>query len=355
MTRGSQKLRTALLLSCGLLCIGAVFLTRTASRPARAQTRLGQVVNSITAEAQVLTVPVSRMPSRPAQQKTPPDQPPRKTPKRPEDVIRLDPPIDPSVRPEDIRPMNAPTEAKITAQPPGEKQEGKKNVPQAPGTFTLFRNTGLASAPVVGGVALNSFIPIEPSAATNGRVVFYTTNSYAAISGDGGQTFSYLNPFDFFPADGTNDPINGGFGGDQYVYYERTRGLLCWLIQYNPDNTTNRYRLVLARSQADALNNNWYFYDFTPATFGLVTPAGAQGRLDGFSRPRGERQFPLFHRQLFSAPHDDDRLRDRLSRRDLSKRLHHGLYRLQFARFNHRAAATDPIGAGRQSGRQFFQ
>lgn len=187
--------------------------------------------------------------------------------------MRLDPPVDPSVRPEDIRPTNPPTEVRIVPESLRDDPE-RKAVPQAPGTFTVFRNTPLASAPVVGGAALSGFIPIEPSAAANGRVVFYTTNSYAAVSGDGGQSFSYLNPFDNFPADGTNDPIDGGFGGDQYVYYERTRGLMLWLLQYRNNGTTNRQRLAVARSQADALNNNWFFYDFSPANFNYTDPPG---------------------------------------------------------------------------------
>jgi hypothetical protein len=156
----------------------------------------------------------------------------------------------------------------------------KPTAPQAPGDFAFYRNTGLASAPVVGGVTLNALIPIEPSVGANGRVVFYTTNSYAGVSGNSGQTFTYINPFDNFPVDGTNDAVNGGFGGDQYVYYERTRGLTFWLLQYNPDNTTNTQRLCVARSQTDLLSNNWSnsFYDFTPATFGFTTPpAGANG------------------------------------------------------------------------------
>jgi hypothetical protein len=188
---------------------------------------------------------------------------------------RLDPPVDLSVRPEDIRPTNPETVVKILPQALSELPAPEPAAPQAPGTFTFFRNTPLASAPVVGGVTLNRLIPIEPSGATNGRVVFYTTNSYAAVSGDGGQTFSYINPF---AADGTPAQINGGFGGDQIVYYERTRGLMFWLTQYFPDNTTNTQRLVVYRSQADVLNNNGIFYDFTPATYGFTTPpAGATG------------------------------------------------------------------------------
>ncbi|MBI3950052.1 MAG: hypothetical protein HY314_06320 [Acidobacteria bacterium] len=213
---------------------------------------------------------VRARPMRGSLDKTPPDLSQRE-PK----VIthpRLDPPVDPSVRPEDIRPTNPETEVKIIPEALLETPAPQQAAPQAPDTFTFFRNTPLAGAPVVGGVTLNAYTPIEPSGAANGCVVFYTTNSYAAVSGDGGQTFSYINPFTYFPA------ANGGFGGDQVIYYERTRGLLFWLLQYNPDNNTSTQRLAVARSQADVLNNNWITYDFTPATYGFTTPpAGASG------------------------------------------------------------------------------
>src|SRR5262249_34128658 len=142
---------------------------------------------------------------------------------------------------------------------------------------TFYRNITTGDRPMLPGGTPPTFSPYEPSVGVNGRVIFYTTNNYAAVSGDRGQTYSYINPNDNFPADNTVDALNGGFGGDQHVYYVRTHGIMCWLIQYNPDNTNNTYRLAIARSQADLLNNTWTFYDFTPATFGLTTPAGTQG------------------------------------------------------------------------------
>ena len=190
MTKGSRKLRMAVLLGLGLICLAAMLLARTSNQRARAQTLLGKVVSSTSADATQTTVQVNRLPPAPAQRKTPPDQPPRRVPRPATEVLRLDPPVDPATHPEDIRPMNAPTEVRILPQVPGETSKRRTAAPQTPGTFTLFRNTGLASAPVVGGATLNAFIPIEPSVAATGRVVFYTTNSYAGISGDGGQTFS---------------------------------------------------------------------------------------------------------------------------------------------------------------------
>jgi hypothetical protein len=266
-------MKTKVIVASLILCMMILLLAAPFAPPrSHAQARLGQLVSSGEAPTRQGSVQVQRvLPS--ATRKTPPDAQPRRVPKSPDRHVRLDPPVDPSVRPEDIRPMNGETTVRVI-------DPAKPTAPQAPGDITFYRNinTGLASAPVVGAVTLNGYIPIEPSVGANGRVVFYTTNSYAAVSGDSGQTFTYINPFDNFPADGANDPVNGGFGGDQYVYYERTRGLTFWLLQYNPDNVTNTQRLCIARTQADVLNNNWYFYDFTPASFGFTTPpAGASG------------------------------------------------------------------------------
>ncbi len=179
--------------------------------------------------------------------------------------------VDPDVRQEDIRPTNPPTDVRLIP-------EQNSDAPEAPGTFTFFRNTTTGDSPALPGAGAPNFSPYEPSVGVNGRVIFYTTNNYASVSGDRGQTYSYINPADNFPADNVVDNVNSGFGGDQYVYYVRTHGLMCWLIQYNPDNANNTYRLAVARSQADILNNTWLVYDFTPATFGLNTPpAGASG------------------------------------------------------------------------------
>lgn len=234
-----------------------------------AQDRRGQMVNSGQIESKRVTIQTQFPPPKSLFFKTPPDEPPimKKQPR-----VKLDPPVDPSARPEDIRPTSPETVVNV-------KSEADLLRPQAPGTFTLFRNTALASAPVVNGATINPYFqPIEPSVANNGRVVFYTTNSSGALSGDGGQTFTYINPRDHFPADGTIDPIDGGFGGDQYVLYEPTRGLMFWLLQYRNNGATNRQRLCVSVSQSETLNDPCdFFLDLTPPVFNIATPVGAGG------------------------------------------------------------------------------
>jgi hypothetical protein len=151
--------------------------------------------------------------------------------------------------------------------------------PTSPPTELNFRNDSTALGPetfsiymdhVFTGAEINSNTgyTAEPSFGSNGRVVFASGNFFASVSGDYGQTFSFVDPYDNFPADGIPDPIDGGFCCDQHVYYERSRGAMFWLLQYYHDGNANRQRLAVANSQDDVLSNTWFWYDFTPAMFG---------------------------------------------------------------------------------------
>lgn len=236
-----------------------------------AQSEVGRVVASGQGVARITTIRpqgpvyIPRLQSQPGPQAEPEENDKEHSP--------INTPIDPSVRPEDIRPTNAESDVQIIPELLSGASVRNDPVPAAPGTFTLYRNDTTGDRPAVPGpTPPSSFSPYEPSVGVNGRVVFYSTNNFVAYSGDRGQTFSYLNPFANFSG-GSIDNVNGGFGGDQYIYYSRTHGAMFWLLQYNPDNTTNTQRLAVARSQQDVLNNRWIFYDFTPAYFGFTTPA----------------------------------------------------------------------------------
>lgn len=178
-------------------------------------------------------------------------------------------PTDPSVDPATIRPASPETKTTLVPTAPGEKPGNKPAVPAAPGTFSVFRNqivSATTGAPNFGA-------PSEPTLGVNGRVIFWTGNTFAQVSGNKGQTWSFINPFDNFPADGVNDVVNGaGLCCDQVTYYDRTRGAMFWLLQYNAGPTTNTYRIAVARNQSEALNNIWGWYDFTPADCGLTLP-----------------------------------------------------------------------------------
>jgi hypothetical protein len=162
-------------------------------------------------------------------------------------------PVDPTVDPKSIAPTCPATEPRAA--------QGTK----APDDFVIFRNTALDDL-----ATNNSTSRInEPSLGVNQHAIFYTGNWYASVSSDGGNTWSYINPYDNFPANGINDPVNGGFCCDQIVYYEESRDVLFWLLQYSNDGITNTQRIAVANSASDITTNTWYWYDFTPASFGF--------------------------------------------------------------------------------------
>jgi hypothetical protein len=130
----------------------------------------------------------------------------------------------------------------------------------APDDLVLIRNVELGSAADNQTAADVD----EPSVGTNGDVVFYTGNWYAAISTDGGATFRYVDPFHAFP-----DPQGMGFCCDQVVQYIPSIDTFVWLLQYtqNPAGA-NIQRLAFATT-ADATQGRWKLYDITPDNLGF--------------------------------------------------------------------------------------
>jgi hypothetical protein len=124
--------------------------------------------------------------------------------------------------------------------------------------------TGEAT-PDLGGTSLVG----EPSFGINHEAIFWTGNWYAAMSGDNGETFNFVNPYDNFPADGIPDAVNDGFCCDQVTHYDEGEDAMFWLLQYLEDGITNTQRIAVAPSREDVLNNTWFYYDFTPADFGF--------------------------------------------------------------------------------------
>ena len=143
------------------------------------------------------------------------------------------------------------------APPPGVPPSG------APGAFVFFENTdlGTAGAPLSERSYVN-----EPSCANNGRLVFYSGNWYAALSRDGGKTFSYINPYTAFPP-----PAGMGFCCDQSVLYDPDFDCMFWLLQYTADgNTNNIERLAVCNNFGALETQQWYYYDFSPQQIGAT-------------------------------------------------------------------------------------
>jgi hypothetical protein len=112
----------------------------------------------------------------------------------------------------------------------------------------------------------------EPSVAANDGRVLETWNWLAALSGDGGKTFTFVNPSDAFPES------HRGFCCDQLAYYVPKWDLWVWLLQYRPDAHGNVLRLAVARGSAafDAARLNaatFKLFDLSPTSFGWSEPA----------------------------------------------------------------------------------
>jgi hypothetical protein len=112
----------------------------------------------------------------------------------------------------------------------------------------------------------------EPSVAINGDVVFYTGNWYAAVSTNGGRSFSFVNPATAFK---DSDPPNSSFCCDQVVQYIKAIDTFVWLLQYGPDTGDNIQRLAFAKT-ADVAAGRWHLFDIT------TKAVGAQGAFMDF-------------------------------------------------------------------------
>lgn len=104
----------------------------------------------------------------------------------------------------------------------------------------------------------------EASLATNGDVVFYTGNWFAAISVNGGSTFRFVDPTAMFPAS-----LNHDFCCDQVVQYIKKIDTFVWLLQATENaDGENVQRLAMAKT-ADVKIGKWRIYDITSKSVGM--------------------------------------------------------------------------------------
>jgi hypothetical protein len=157
-------------------------------------------------------------------------------------------PAGPTVHPEFIGPTSPPTQA----PPLLEESEELDAPPKAPEDFEFERNQDLGFGAPAG---FTSNIG-EPSAATKGNVVFQSGNWYGALSTNGGNNFSFVNPFT-----GPFPPVDGGFCCDQIVIYEPSRDALFYLQQYIADAGGNTHRINVDQGGDGTFDCS---YDFTP-------------------------------------------------------------------------------------------
>src|SRR5262249_29124220 len=107
--------------------------------------------------------------------------------------------------------------------------------------------------------------------ASLGDTIFMTGNKYAAVSTNNGATFTFINPFTFFPTTGA---FAGSFCCDQRAVSDSRSGLIFWVLMYyktvSGPSDTNGLRLAVARGADDLTNrSSWSYHDITAADFGL--------------------------------------------------------------------------------------
>ena len=105
----------------------------------------------------------------------------------------------------------------------------------------------------------------EPSTAINDQVVMYTGNWYAAVSGDAGRTFQFIDPSTAFP----KPNANSSFCCDQVVHYISKIDTFVWLLQYGPQTGDNIQRLAFAKT-SDVLAGKWRLFDITTASLNVA-------------------------------------------------------------------------------------
>jgi hypothetical protein len=159
----------------------------------------------------------------------------RKVPVNPEAVLRPGAPLIPETRIAGERPADG---ALLPAFGPPVPDAG----------LTIFKNTTLKN------LSGSKSQIHEPATAEGGSYVFYTGNWFAAVSSNGGDTFTFLNPYSTFPAS------HGGFCCDQDVIYDPGTGLFLWYLQYVNDSNGNLGRLAYTTNPA----GSWKYVDITP-------------------------------------------------------------------------------------------
>jgi len=111
----------------------------------------------------------------------------------------------------------------------------------------------------------------EPSVAVTktGKVMLVTSNTFAGLSTNGGQSFSFINPAQLFP----QNPKKSFFC-DQVVIYDAKSDMMLWYMQhkyYAGDETEpagNLYRVAFAKGEDVAQPKKYKYRDFTPQALG---------------------------------------------------------------------------------------
>ncbi len=126
-------------------------------------------------------------------------------------------------------------------------------------SFELFKNTE-PTAVVPGGASpwVN-----EPTVVASGDNVFYAGNWYSATSSNGGDSFTFSDPF----AGPFPDPLSGDFCCDQVTAHDPATDTLFYMQQFFSDADTGIHRINV---DSDVDGSFDCFYDISPQTHGFA-------------------------------------------------------------------------------------
>ncbi|GMT41652.1 MAG: hypothetical protein IEMM0002_0063 [bacterium] len=144
------------------------------------------------------------------------------------------------------------------APPPGsETQVIGENAPNAPSTFTIFRSD-IPTETFYSGYQSDI---AEAAVSAAGKDVFMTWNWGAASSADGGQNWTYVNPW------AGPWPAGVSFCCDQDTLYDRGRDMHIWYrMGLEPNYGENA--VIISRSIDDT--SSWVDYVLVPTDLGLT-------------------------------------------------------------------------------------
>ncbi|MCA8968531.1 MAG: hypothetical protein KDC95_02060 [Planctomycetes bacterium] len=107
----------------------------------------------------------------------------------------------------------------------------------------------------------------EPTVAQWNNTLLYTHNWDAAVSTNGGTSWTRRDPRSF-------SSIDGGFCCDQWTVYapESGKEICAWLLQYVYSTSTqkNTQRVVIYNTEDRMRSGTSYWYDFNPGMFGFT-------------------------------------------------------------------------------------
>ena len=177
-----------------------------------------------------------------------------------------------------VKPTRAPASGRPDERADAEVEPHTPLTPIAPGAPTTGRRTArdasqtqvaqLAAADLAVSTAAptahpGSLVP-EPSVGTNGPTSLITWNWSAAVTANGGSSFSYLNPL-------SQQNAYGGFCCDQSAYYDPSRDLYFWIVQFVADAAgNNAIRLLVAKGAARLESGQFASWDLTPQQIGAA-------------------------------------------------------------------------------------